>query len=118
MMISNLGDLCTYFHADGVNGLNHRIYKDTECGASISVKTPDGKWHHNGQEWRSITDVIAFSVQTIIEGSDATVDCDPLVLPVDGEKVDAAIRWMEDEARYLWEEANGVETDDDEMAEA
>lgn len=36
-MITNLQDLCDYFHADEPRLLNHRIYKDTDCGASISI---------------------------------------------------------------------------------
>jgi hypothetical protein len=35
--ITNLQDLCDYFSADSPAQLNRRIYKGTECGASISV---------------------------------------------------------------------------------
>jgi len=35
--IKNLSDLCTLFGADDPRGLNHRIYENTDCGASISV---------------------------------------------------------------------------------
>lgn len=115
MRITTLEDLCTFFDADEPKSLNQRIYKDTDCGASISVQTPDGVWHHNqgtNETWNDITEIQAFSIQTIVEGSDATVDCDAFTLPVDSEQVTAAIKWMEGEAKRLWKEANGDDEED------
>lgn len=36
-VISNLSDLCQVFCADGPHQLNRRVYKGTNCGASISI---------------------------------------------------------------------------------
>ena len=36
-MITNLEDLCNHFHADGPGQLSKRMYRDTSCGASISI---------------------------------------------------------------------------------
>lgn len=108
-MIKNLNDLCEYFGADTPSDLNRRVYKDTDCGASISVRTPDGKWHHNGDNWDTVEAIDCFTIQTIVEGSDATVDSDEFVLPVKTKDVDVWIKTMEAEAEVLWKEANEVE---------
>lgn len=109
MMITNLQDLCDYFDVDRPSSLNRRIYNDTRCGASMSIQDSQGTWHHNrgnNASWNNIQSIIAFSVQTIVEGSDAEVNCDPFILPVDSAQVDAAIAWMEAEADRLWNAAN------------
>lgn len=112
MKIKNLRDLLTYFEADDILNLNHRVYKDTYCGASISLQTPDGKWHHNGsgeswgREWSKIKRIKAFTIQTIVEGSDAEVKSPPFTLPVESDEIDKFIRYMEGEAELLWKEAN------------
>lgn len=102
-MIRSLQDLLDYWSADSVTGLNRRVYKNTACGASISVRTPDGVWHHNGQDWTGITAISGFTLQTIVEGSEATVDSEEFVLPVRVSAVDRWVREMEAEAARLWE---------------
>lgn len=111
--IRNLADLLSYFGADSAQGLNRRIYKDTACGASISAQTPDGQWHHNGQDWSGVTAIKAFTIQTIVEGSDATVDSEVFAVPVSVKLIDEWIEYMEAEAERLWHEANEEERDDD-----
>lgn len=105
-MIRSLQDLLDFWSADSVTSLNRRVYKGTDCGASISVRTPDGQWHHNGQDWTGITAITGFTIQTIVEGSDTTVDSDEFVLPVTRSAVDKWVRHMETEAGRLWDEAN------------
>lgn len=104
--IRNLKDLLQHFGADDVTDLNRRIYKDTSAGASISVLTPDGVWHHNGQDWSGIDEIVAFTVQTIIEGSDAEIQSEPFELPVTAAEVDAWLSDMEDQDEELWLEAD------------
>jgi len=104
--IRNLQDLLNHFGAETPSGLNRRIYKDTASGASISVQTPDGKWHHNGQDWSKIRQIVAFTIQSIVEGSDAEVSSAPFVLPVTTAEVDHWIADMEEETDRLWHEAN------------
>jgi hypothetical protein len=112
--IRSLRELCDYFGADTPAGLNRRIYKDTACGASLSLLLSDDTWLHNGdQRLRSLdveTPITGFTIQTIVEGSDATVDSDTFVLPVRQSEVKHWIADMEAEADRLWHEAN----DDDE----
>lgn len=102
-LIRTLQDLLDYWSADSPRSLNRRVYKDTACGASISVRTSDGAWHHNGQDWSGVTAITGFTLQTIVEGSDATVDSDEFTLPVRVSAVDAWVREMEAEAARLWE---------------
>lgn len=104
--IRSLRDLCRYFSADDPTQLNRRIYKGTDCGASISVQTPDGKWHHCGEDWSGIKRIVAFTIQTIVEGSDAEVNSDEFTLPVTCEEVDRWVQDMEAEASRIWDEAN------------
>jgi hypothetical protein len=123
--IESLEDLCNYFHADEPSMLNKILFKYTQCGASISVQIspvdpdvymgePTGWdapfWIHNDdQAWQYLTTdhrMVAFTIQTIVEGSDATVDSNPFVLPVDKEEVEKWMDYMEGEAEYLWREAN------------
>jgi hypothetical protein len=107
-IINNLEELLDKFGLalDDVNLLNKYLYKGTDCGASISIQTPDHEWHHNGEDWTGITEAIAFTIQTIVEGSDSTVDSEPFVLPVEAKKIDDWLEYMEQQARVLWEAAN------------
>jgi hypothetical protein len=100
--IRSLKDLVEHFDAENAQDLNRRIYKDTDCGAHISVRTPDGKWHHNGDNWSKIKEINAFTIGTIIEGSDAEITSAPFFLPVPVASVDHWISNMEHEADDLW----------------
>ena len=74
-----------------------------------SVQTPDGAWFHNGTDWSVVTAIRAFTIQTIIENSDATVDSHVFHLPVPTIEVDRWMEYMEQEASSLWDEANNPE---------
>lgn len=114
-LIKSLADLCNYFGADEPRSLNRRLYKDTDCGASISLQLADGRWLHNGdRRWETLprsTPVLGFTIQTIVEGSEATVDSPTFALPVRESEIREWIADMEAEASRLWAEAN--EGDDD-----
>jgi hypothetical protein len=108
--IRTLQDLIDHFGADDVTRLNRAVYRGTDAGASISVQTPDGAWHDNGDDWSAITEIVAFKIQTIVEGSDYEVNMmDPFVLPVTVAAVNRWIEELEVEATRLWEEANQPE---------
>jgi hypothetical protein len=111
-MIRTLTDLTRYFDADTPSDLNRRLYKDTDCGASISILTDDGTWLHNRLNldgWKTVRAIRAFTIQTIVEDSDAEVNSPPFVLPVAEAEVDAWIKEMEREAARLWDEAHDPE---------
>jgi hypothetical protein len=105
-IIWGIDDLRDYLGADSYQGMNHRIYKDTDCGASISVQTWDGEWYHNGQDWSGVSTLRAFTIQTIVEGSDATVDSGVFTVPCKAREVTQWIAEMERESKSLWDEAN------------
>jgi hypothetical protein len=108
-VIRSLADLCNYFGAEEPRSLNRRIYKDTECGASISLQLANG-WLHNGdRRWETLprsTPILGFTLQTIVEGSEATVDSPVFALPVRESEVREWIADMEAEAARLWDAAN------------
>lgn len=111
--INSLQDLCNFLGADSPRGLNRRIYKDTDCGASLSLYLKDGTAIHNGDSrWDTLpmgTPIRGFTIQTIVEGSDATVDSDLFWVPCPVKWVDEWIKEMESRASELWEEANHEE---------
>jgi hypothetical protein len=112
--IGSLRDLMEYFGAEHVMSLNRQIYRNTDCGASISVRTPDGVWHHSGDDWSDIEEITAFKIQTIVEGSDAEVNSNVFELPVTVSEVDNWMAEMEAEADRLWHEANDDENSQNE----
>lgn len=107
--IRSLKALCTFFGADSPNGLNYQLYKDTACGASISVLTPDCAWHHNGEDWKKVRRIIAFTLQTIIEGSDIRVESPLFVLPVTQEEISTWLQEMERQVGEMWDHENESE---------
>lgn len=108
--ITNMQDLCDFLSADEPARMNRRLYKDTGCGASISVRVTGHGWIHNGASaWEQLTvesPLEAFTIQTIVEGSDATVDSDIFKLPVATKDIDEWIEYMEEESTRLWQQAN------------
>ena len=114
-LIRTFFQLLDYFGAEAPRSLNHRIYKDTECGASISIllegPTAMGTWVHNGDKrWDTLTGdekLRGFTIQTIVEGSEATVDSDLFYIPCTQAEVQTWIAEMEAQADDLWKAANG-----------
>ena len=115
--IRTFRQLLRHFDAESPARLNRRLYKDTACGASISIQLRGGDWIHNGDpRWEELTGaelLVAFTIQTIVEGSDAEVNSAPFVLPVTTQEVTDWIADMEAEADRLWDEANAPEDDDE-----
>lgn len=132
-VISNMRDLCDYFSADEPAQLNRHIYKYTDCGAYITVflpkpeddipkgyvlthssgHVPNVEAIHSGDiAWRNLTmdtSLHSFAIGTIVEGSDAGVDPEIFVLPVEKSDVGEWIDYMEAESERLWREANEEE---------
>jgi hypothetical protein len=63
---------------------------------------------HNGEHWRlsKRTNLIGFTIQSIVEGSDVTVDSEEFVIPVETSKVDEWMKSMEEETDFYWERDN------------
>ena len=104
-----------------VESLSRSLYKNTECGAHLSVQLHIGTWIH-GRNLRGIKngDVRALLVGSIVEGSDAEVSADSIDLidyedPKDAVKTfNRTVAWVNDEACDLW---NANNADDEEEIE-
>lgn len=101
--------------------LYRSIYKYTECGPWLSVRTWDNRTFHCGHLHEVNKDEVRYLlVGSIVEGSDAEVTADWIDL-LECETPEAAVKlfndtvaWVNDEACRLWDEAN---TDEDEGVE-
>jgi len=100
--------------------LYRSIYKHTECGPWLSVRTWEGRWF-DCENLHKVDkrDVRYLLVGSIVEGSDAEVTADPIDL-VECESPEAAValfnrtvEWVNDVACALWREANAEETDEE-----
>lgn len=111
-IIATVGDLASFLGAEGIQGMNRRLYKDTRCGASISLIGYQREWH-NGQDWSEVEAeprlAYGFTIQTIVEGSDATVDSDLFRFPVKAREVRQWITEMEAQAAEIAEGVGGEE---------
>jgi len=112
-LIWDFRGLLRFFDADSPRGLNRRIYKDTDCGASISIYLKDGRTIHNGNSvWGTLTGaekLHGFTIQTTVEGSDADVNSELFRIPCTQAEVTHWIADMEAEADRLWDDANGAD---------
>ena len=96
--------------------LYRSIYKYTECGPWLSVRTWDGRWFHCNELHKVDKNEVRYLlVGSIVEGSDAEVTADPIDLVECESPEDAVMRfnrtveWVNDEACALWDEANKEE---------
>jgi hypothetical protein len=109
-LIRDFKGLLGFFYADNPRVLNKKIYKQTDCGASISVYLKDGTTVHNGDpRWDTLTGdekIDGFTIQTIVEGSDAEVNSELFHVPCTQAEVTGWIADMEAQADELWKEAN------------
>jgi len=100
--------------------LYRSIYKYTECGPWLSVQTWDGRtFHCNELHKVDKNEVRYLLVGSIVEGSDAEVNADPIDL-VECESPEAAVKlfnetveWVNDEACALWDAADEDDEDDE-----
>lgn len=103
MIIDNLESLADFIGANEPteNSLSRRVYKDTSCGAWLSIVH-----NEDGTLW-------GVKIGSIVEGSEACVDPAELRFPFSQKDWDEAIQYVKAEAKMLWNEANG-ENDDEE----
>jgi len=69
------------------------------------------EWHHNGGDWSKLTidsPLVSFSIQTIVEGSDVTVDGEEMALPIATKAVQDWIDDMEKQSSFYWERDNSL----------
>ena len=88
--ITNINDLAAMLGADpNEESIRRRVYKDTDCGASISV------------------DETGVQLGSIVEGSDVEIEASFLAFPFTSDDYDDAIQYVEGEAEREWLLANG-----------
>ena len=113
---ANLKAILDDWGVENVQQLDRNIYKRTECGAHLSVQLHDGAWRHSGDlDGIDNGNVQALLLGSIVEGSDAEVNAEPISLldyMDEGDEkrliddLDKTISWVNDEACRLWDEAN------------
>lgn len=81
--------------------IEHRIYKDTDCGAWITFNEEGAP---------------GCTVGTIVEGSDATFEAS-LAWPFSEQELREAIAYLEESVSEAWDEANLGDDDDTEPYE-
>ena len=98
--------------------LYRSIYKYTECGPWLSVRTWDNRTFHCDKLHEVDKNEVRYLlVGSIVEGSDAEVCADWIDLvecesPEDAvERFNRTVEWVNDEACALWEEANAEEVE-------
>ena len=73
--IHTVGDLRAYIGASGssATSMSRCLYKNTDCGASVSFLPVSGEWHHNGDatEFPDDTPLAEVILSTIVEDTDA-----------------------------------------------
>jgi hypothetical protein len=96
--------------------LYRSIYKYTDCGPWLSVKTWDNRTFHCDKLHEVNKDEVRYLlVGSIVEGSDAEVTADWIDLlecesPEDAvRQFNETVEWVNAEACILWEQANGEE---------
>lgn len=113
---ANLQLILDEFGESNVADLSREIYKRYECGPWLSVQLHDGTWKHT-DDLLGIDNgnVRALRVGSIVEGSDAEVNADPIDLwgyMDEGDEkrliddFSKAISWVNDEACSLFNETN------------
>ena len=95
MNIRNYRELADYVgeSADGSIAevearISRAVYEGTDCGARAWVSETEAR------------------LGSIVEGSEAEVNTDPLTFPFDSKTWDMTIDYIEGEASALWHEAN------------
>ena len=88
-----------------------KTFRSTDrCWGWKSGQASQWVWVHNGNSlWRDLTidtPIRAFTIQSIVEGSDATVDSDQFNVPCPTEKVDQWMEEMEEQTSAIWDRDN------------
>lgn len=87
---------------------------DTPTLTGVKIKVlhnhlhDNSRWLHNGDKWEVTkrTNLLGFTIQTIVEGSDVTIDSEEFVVPVSTQEVDDWIQEMEAQASFYWNRDN------------
>lgn len=93
-------NLCNFFgvllpaRTDWFAGLQRSVYKNTACGASVSIKI-GGEWLHHKDIPHGRIEAVRF--HSIIEGFEAEVDSRVLPFPASEHALSEVLRELEEE---------------------
>lgn len=101
--IRTLGDLCKFFNVESPLELNYRLFKTTDCGASIVLYLSDGRVVRPGSPlWTTLTgetSITGFVIQAFTE--DDVVETPLMGLPCEVETVQKYINELEEAFTFL-----------------
>jgi len=110
--LTNLEAILGHYGDENLAGLARSIYKNTNCGLTLSATLHEGRIVHGADLAKvHVGEVRALRVSSIVEGSDAEVHADPIDLLKLEEPQDAvkaftqAVEWVDAEAESHWEAA-------------
>ena len=106
MQIRNLQEFLAHIGGDSAYQAGRAIYKYTDCGPWITYLVEDREVYYESDEANTLTDCIGIKMGSIVEGSEAYVDRDPMMFPFTGEQFDAYVQGINDEAVAYWERDN------------
>lgn len=117
--IENLAQLCDFWSVEHPAGLNRSVYKNTACGASLSLyltADEDSAIHNGSERWPELettTEAHGFSIQTIVEGGN-DIDGDIMPFPVAVSELEQWLEELEGLASAEWDRVNvdGEDRDD------
>lgn len=75
--------------------MDHRVYKDTACGAWLTLLTDE-----------ATGTVVGVQLGSIVEGSSVEIGPYDLLFPIAEQDYDDCIQVIEDQAEAAWNEAN------------
>jgi len=116
-MITTLTGLANYVDATypTVSSISHRLYKDTQCGAHLSVRDLNGEWYHSNSDYSGL--ISAVQVGSICEQCDAEWTGDVLATPFSAEDYDAQVKGIDDQVHEHWLEFHDDEQDEEDEDE-
>lgn len=114
-VICDFQGLLKAYGCESPSGLAKTIYKGYSCGPWISAipqktdgqgfgTTPLSNTTPNDHAWS--TTVRGVLVGSIVEGSDAEVESQPIYFPMTKAQLDSAIQWVNDQVEELWSAKN------------
>lgn len=91
-------------------GADDELAREGRAEIAVAVGAVPGRAWHNGDDWSDIDpdQITGFTIQTIVEGSEVTVDSDRFVFPVRAAAVREWLTEMEAQAAFYWKRDNGL----------
>jgi hypothetical protein len=106
MKIRNLTEFLAYVGGDNAYQAGRGLYKYTDCGPWITYLVEDREVYYESDEANTITECSGIKMGSIVEGSEAYVDREPMMFPFTGKEFDAYVKSINDEASFYWERDN------------